>query len=222
MGELGELDKHLNLKLSPGNQLYGCEYAKIVCKFCKWHFFQRKEIDSHQLTKCPKRTFNCIHCGYSGTYEVVTKAHFSLCPKFPIPCPNCNKRYERQKLENHVNKECPLTPVACNFHVVGCTEKPAREDMASNLHKNLVSHASIHLSQHPNDASKCLPLVARCLGQLVADNQQFQESPQKFKMMVVAVIVLFVLINSGMLGLVALICVFAFVKRIWNYFKASE
>ena len=173
MGELGRLDKHLNLKPSPGNQLDGCKYAKIECKFCS-ECFQRKDIDSHQSTKCPKRTFDCIHCGYSKTCEVVTKQHFSLCPKFPMPCPHCKNKYERQNLENHVIKDCPLTPVACNFRIVGCTEKPTREDMASHLRKDLVSHASMlqnNLSQHPNDASKCLPLVARCLEQLVADNQ---------------------------------------------------
>ena len=181
VGELGELDKHLNLKPSPGNQLDGCEYAKIECKFCSERF-QRKDIDSHQLMKCPKRTFNCIHCGYIDTYEVVTKQHFSLCPKFPMPCPNCKNKYERQKLENHVNKVCPLTPVTCDFNVVGCTEKPAREDMASHLRKDLVSHASMlqnHLSQHPNDASKCLPLVARCLGQLVTENQDSHREQQR-------------------------------------------
>ena len=261
MGELGELDKHLNLKPSPGNQLYGCEYANIECKFCSERF-QRKEIDSHQLMKCPKRTFNCIHCGYIDTYEVVTKTHFSLCPKFPMPCSKCKNKYERQNFENHVNKECPLTAVPCDFRVVGCTEEPARENMDSHLRKDLVSHASMlqnHLSQHPNDASKYLPLVARCLGQLVTENQDShreqqrlsdslrgtqqefhavilnlrresqqnlrgteqtfqykvdelhktvkehtkqiksaQESHQKFKMMVVAVIVLFVLIAVGL------------------------
>ena len=221
VGELGELDKHLNLKPSPGKQLYGCEYAKIECKFCSERF-QRKDIDSHQSTKCPKRTFNCIHCGYINTYEVVTTEHFSLCPKFPMPCPNCKNKYERQKVENHVNKVCPLTTVACDFRIVGCTEKPTREDMASHLRKDLVSHASMlqnHLSQHPNDASKCLPLVACCLGQLVKDNQQIksgQESHQQ--LMVVAVIVLLVLIiiNSSILSMVALMGVFAFVN--WYYF----
>ena len=178
MGELGELDKHLNL---PGNQLDGCEYAKIECKFCSERF-QRKEIDNHQLTKCPKRTFNCIHCGYSDAYEVVTKTHFSLCPKFPMPCSKCKNKYERQNLDNHVNKECPLTPVACDFRVVGCTEEPARENMDSHLRKDLVSHASMlqnHLSQHPNDASKCLPLVARYLGQLVTENQDSHREQQR-------------------------------------------
>ena len=228
MGELGELDKHLNLKPSPGNQLYGCEYAKIECKFCSERF-QRKDIDSHQLTKCPKRTFNCTHCDYIDTYEVVTKTHFSLCPKFPMPCSKCKNKYERQNLENHVNKECPLTPVPCDFHVVGCTEEPARENMDSHLRKDLVSHASMlqnHLSQHPNDASKCLPLVARCLGQLITDNQEnlqeverkFQESHQKLfaLMVVVAVFLHFVLINSSMLGLVALMGVLAFVY--WHHY----
>ena len=181
MGELGELDNHLNLKPSPGKQLDGCEYAKIECKFCSERF-QRKDIDSHQLMKCPKRTFNCTHCDYIDTYEVVTKTHFSLCPKFPMPCSKCKNKYERQNLENHVNKECPLTPVPCDFHVVGCTEEPAREDMASHLRKDLVSHASMlqnHLSQHPNDASKCLPLVARCLGQLVTENQDSHKEQQR-------------------------------------------
>ena len=181
MGELGELDKHLNLKPSPGNQLDGCEYAKIECKFCS-ECFQRKEIDNHQLTKCAKRIVKCSYCGYINTYEVVTKTHFLLCPKYPIPCPHCKNKYERQNLENHVIKDCPLTPVACDFHVVGCTEKPAREDMASHLHKNLVSHASMlqnHLSQHPNDASKCLPLVARCLGKLVTENQDSHREQQR-------------------------------------------
>ena len=180
MGELGRLDKHLNLKPSPGKQLDGCKYAKIECKFCS-ECFQRKDIHSHQKTKCPKRTFNCTHCGYIDTYEVVTK-HFSLCPKFPMPCPNCKNKYERQKLENHLNKVCPLTPVACNFRIVGCTEKPTREDMASHLRKDLVSHASMlknNLSQHPNDASKYLPLVARCLGQLVTENQDSHKEQQR-------------------------------------------
>ena len=87
VGELRELEKHLNLQPSPETLLLGCQFLKVKCKYCV-HSFQRRYVGNHQTSKCCKRPFTCEHCNaYNSTYENVTKNHWPRCGFFPVACP---------------------------------------------------------------------------------------------------------------------------------------
>ena len=177
VGQLGQLDNHLNLDPPPEKQLKGCRFAEIKCKFCH-KLFLRQQLNTHQQRDCPKRPFKCKYCGHKDTHERGITDHVPMCPKHPMPCPNCQQPYERQTLEHHINEKCPLTPVPCDYHVVGCEVKLARQDMQDHIKKEMMTHVSLlqqHLKQHPQQSGDCLPLVASCLEQLMVSLQGLQE-----------------------------------------------
>ena len=53
-GELSQLENHLNLNPKPNDQMTGCSFAEIKCKYCS-KMFKRNEIDKHQSDVCTER-----------------------------------------------------------------------------------------------------------------------------------------------------------------------
>ena len=176
VGQLGQLDNHLNLDPPPEKQLKGCRFAEIKCKFCH-KLFLRQQLNNHQLRDCPKRPFKCKHCGHKDTHERGITDHVPMCPKHPMPCPNCQHTYERQTLEHHINEKCPRTLVVCDYQVVGCEVKPARQEMQDHIKKEVMTHVSLlqqHLKKHPQSGD-CLLLVTSCLERVMVNHQEIQE-----------------------------------------------
>ena len=138
VGELGELDKHLNENPSVGRQFTGCEFAEIECNDCG-RPFQRQHFKAHQLEQHP---FSCEYChGYESYHHDIVKNHWPVCGFRPVPCPNeCGVYPERQNLEHHISKDCPLTVVNCDFHYTGCEVQLPRKDIPAHLAENLVPH----------------------------------------------------------------------------------
>ena len=147
-GELGQLDSHLNLNTSLNNQLEGCMFAKIKCLYCS-EVYQRTEIVHHQNELCNKRPSTCEHCNsYESTYDDVIHNHWPVCG-YPVQCPNkCGTFPQRQHLDNHVDTECPLTIVECDFHYAGCEIALPRKDLPAHLRDSLIIHFSILATSH--------------------------------------------------------------------------
>ena len=74
----------------------------------------------------------------------MTKNHHHQCNKFPVTCPNkCQEApFERQKVENHVKVECPLTEVNCPLHYAGCEVRLPRKDMPEHM-RDTVTHLTL-------------------------------------------------------------------------------
>ena len=144
-GELGELDRHLNLNPELGRQLIGCDFADVACTHC-CERFQRRHVHAHQTDSCPQRPFSCDYCDdYISAYEDVVSNHWSVCRCYPVPCPNnCGVNPERQNVETHVNTECPLT---CDFRYTGCEVQLTRKDMLTHVAENLTTHTSLLTTQ---------------------------------------------------------------------------
>jgi len=149
-GELRELDRHLNINLKPelSGRLIGCEFAAVACTHC-CEYFQRRYVHAHQTDSCPQRPFSCDYCDdYGSVYEDVVTNHWPVCKCYPVPCPNkCGANPERQKVEKHVNTQCPLTTVNCDFHYTGCEVQAARRDMPTHLAESLTTHISLLTAQ---------------------------------------------------------------------------
>ena len=169
VGELGELERHLNKNPSTENQLKGCPYAVIKCKFCS-EFFKRLHITSHQSNYCTKREHTCHLCGYSGAYMYITKTHMQRCGHVPSQCPHCKKTFERQKLQDHIDNDCILAPISCTFKLVGCRKKSPRIKMAGHIHRNCIRHAKLlvkYAKEHQDhNVSQYLPMVTSCVDTL--------------------------------------------------------
>ena len=175
VGELGELDRHLNLQPPPEKLLVGCQFSEVDCTYCVQPF-QRRYVQAHQSDDCPKRPFACQHCNmYAATFEDVTQNHWPVCPFFPISCPNnCELVLQRQEVEHHMSRDCPLTLVLCDFHVVSCQAHLTRRDMPSHISENLTGHMSLlqaHMMTHPGEnMATYLWLMVGSIQKVVLDN----------------------------------------------------
>ena len=75
--------------------------------------YLRKNRYTH-LVECPRRKVRCQYCNVITEYNLA-KQHLEQCPKLPLPCPNeCTEdRMPRESMEEH-RKACPLEPVGCS------------------------------------------------------------------------------------------------------------
>ena len=174
-GELGELDRHLNLQPPSEKRFVGCLFSEVDCSFCS-HPFQRRYVQTHQSEDCPSRPYTCQHCNeYSAVFDDVTIKHWPLCAFFPLSCPNsCEMVLQRRELENHVEKDCLLTPIDCDFSLVGCKARLARKDMPSHVSRDLSAHMPLlqmYVAAHPGDTVILMPLLVGSMQKLVIDNE---------------------------------------------------
>ena len=149
VGELGELENHLNSNPSQDEQLEGCQYTQVKCLHCS-EPFRRSDVDLHQNDQCLKRPFSCEHCkDYDASYEDVTTNHWPVCGSCPVQCPNkcSNETIERQDLNSHLANDCPLAVVDCDFKGVGCEVRLPRKDLSTHLNEGLVAHVSLQTRQ---------------------------------------------------------------------------
>ena len=143
-GELGQLDKHLNLNPDQDKQEIGCAYTKVKCLHCS-ELYQRRSIKCHQISKCLLRPFSCEMCKeFKSTYDDVVKNHAPLCKCRPVECPNtCGNTLQHQELEEHLSSTCPLSMVECEFSHAGCDVKMHRKDLPSHISESMVTHMSL-------------------------------------------------------------------------------
>ena len=184
-GELGELDRHLNLQPPSEKRFVGCLFSEVDCSFCS-HPFQRRYIQTHQSEDCPSRPYTCQHCNeYSAAFEDVMTKHWPLCAFFPLSCPNsCEMVLQRRELENHLEKDCLLTPIDCTFSLVGCKTRLARKDMPSHVSRDLSAHMSLlqtYVAAHPGDTVILMPLLVGSMQKLVIDNESLRNENSVLK-----------------------------------------
>ena len=178
-GELGELERHLNLNPELSKQLVGCAFATVACAHCR-EYFQRRHVHGHESESCPQRPFSCDYCeDYGSGYEDVVNNHWPLCKCYPVPCPNeCGACPERQNVETHVNTVCPLTVVNCDFHYAGCEVQLVRKDMPAHLAEGLVTHLSV-LALHNQQLTQLTIQQKKSLEELEKENEVLKEKVNK-------------------------------------------
>ena len=95
IGELGELDGHLNLNPDLGKQLNGCEFATVACTHC-CEYFQRCHVHAHE-SECPKQASNCQEVEKEKQGQASAIAELQKCSE---AC-----RHEIEALKQRVNKD---------------------------------------------------------------------------------------------------------------------
>ena len=144
-GAIGTLDNHIAT----------CQFALVPCpnkceddKGAGQLYLMRRDLDKHLKTKCPKRAYECQHCGEKGTYASITEDHDKVCNKKIIPCPNktsgCPLSMERGKTKQHVRSVCDYTEVACAYESLGCGVRMLRKDIKKHQENDDKVH--LHLS----------------------------------------------------------------------------
>ena len=145
-GTIGTLDYHI----------VTCQFALVPCpNKCeddkgagKLHLM-RKDLDDHLKTKCPKRAYECQHCGEKGTYANITEDHDKVCDKKIVPCPNkgsgCPLSMERGKTKQHVRSVCDYTEVACAYESLGCGVRMLKKDAEKHKREAREKHMDLAL-----------------------------------------------------------------------------
>ena len=154
-GELGQLDKHLNLNPDKDEQEIGCAYTRVKCLHCS-ELYQRCSIKYHKTSECLLRPFSCEMCNeFKSTYDDVTKNHAPSCKCRPVECPNrCGNTLQHQELEEHLSSVCPLSMVECEFSHAGCDVKMHRKDLPSHLSESVVTHMSLLARENERQSSQ--------------------------------------------------------------------
>ena len=144
-GDLAELAGHLNI----GNRINGCLYVEVACFYKCSVKIKRHLLEDHEKKTCPRRPYSCEYCWAKSTYSEITNFHYKQCRNYPIPCPNkCGQKIIRPQLDHHIQAICPMQPVVCEYHWIGCNVQPKREDVAK--------HCSTHVAEHNTlIADKC-------------------------------------------------------------------
>ena len=131
VGELGELDNHLK----PGSVEGQCHFVDVECPLQCDQRVKRRDLNHHKSKQCAKRPFSCIYCGYKSTHEKVVNDHWPKCQHYPKVCPNnCSTtKIQHRFLKRHLQEECPLENVPCEFSFAGYSTKIKRKSMKQHL-----------------------------------------------------------------------------------------
>ena len=166
VGDLGEIDVHLNQSPVLRYQTNGCHFIYIQCCYCSKKI-QRNQICDH-FSVCPKRPYKCEYCqGYDSFFEDVSCNHWPICDFYPIICPNdCSECIPRHSVHVHVVKYCSMTVIECEFKQFGCTAKFTRRDMSSHMKNSVAAHES-------------LVMMTKLFSQLKKNNREIRELETK-------------------------------------------
>ena len=147
-GELGSLEQHLNTNSSAGE----CGYVDVDCPYACGERVQRRSLEEHKSQRCPLRPFTCQICNHKATHQKVTKEHWPVCEKYPLPCPNeCGEEeIERQHLKGHLEQTCPLEVIQCDLSYAGCRAQLQRRLMSAHMKEGMEAHLSLLSLVVPN------------------------------------------------------------------------
>lgn len=135
-GKLGGLDHHLSLGHVEGQ----CRFVTVKCPLKCDKRIQRSKLEEHQSSECTKRPVTCKYCGI--TYEAAqNEDHKQNCQRFPEKCPNeCSEEVERRFLQRHIEEDCPLQEIECEYAYAGCYARVERRMMQSHLDESVHTH----------------------------------------------------------------------------------
>ena len=150
-GELGSLRKHLD----PSSAVFsgsasgppgGCQYEVVSCSVGCGERIQRRLLSFHEGEQCPRRPVTCSFCGkYKSFHFDVVHNHHLVCESYPVSCLNeCGVGVQpRSEMKKHVENECPLQLLECDFRYAGCRTKLKREDFDRHMSEKWKEHISL-------------------------------------------------------------------------------
>lgn len=155
--------KTLKTHLNPHNldDSKSCGWIQMQCHLCSKHV-PRNIIQRHLAESCTQRRYQCQYCvDFKSTFDDVMKNHRPVCKFSPIICPNtCGESVMKVDLESHVNNDCPLTVVSCEFRTFGCTTKMRRQNIPQHMNdRSAYMKSSVHGLLSNSGHTDCQPLI---------------------------------------------------------------
>lgn len=180
-GELGKMQEHLRASEEPSLVQY-CKFEVMECSQGCAERYQRRFMTQHQKNTCPCRPYICTYCEYESIYEDVRTQHWPVCPNYPVKCPNkCSgETLPRRELEKHIENECPLEKVECEFGYAGCKARVLRKDMTAHVEGSFLQHLSL-LSKVSTSLLQSNHAKDRQIAQLRKDNKALKHKIEDLK-----------------------------------------
>ena len=128
-GKLLEGEKHLK----------ECGSFLITCPLGCEDVMKRCEMNDHLKTYCLFREINCEFCELSITCKNLTE-HVSTCPAYSVVC-ECRRIMRRDKVKEHIDKDCRLTELECPYAKYGCkVGKIPRKELVAHKEDFYIEH----------------------------------------------------------------------------------
>lgn len=141
-GKLGDLDGHLQWGEYDQNDVLSCRYLPVPCSKKCSKLIPRRDMDVHANVDCTLRMKQCV-CGKTDLAENIDDEHAANeCVMRAVDCPNkCKMPGLRYKnLQQHMESQCPLRMVNCEYENIGCD--------GWFQHKDLQAHNDTHIQEH--------------------------------------------------------------------------
>ena len=122
----------------------------------------RRDLPDHQEKVCPKRDYQCEHCGKKGTYAHITQAHDKTCEKKPISCPECQDTMLQGTKRKHLEEECEAAELPCKYIALGCGAKMKRRDKAAH-EQDSKTHLQMAIETINKMKQKEESVIVKCL-----------------------------------------------------------
>lgn len=164
----GDTNTHLPGHLRESQRETEHQDTKTHCKYHCGFTDNKTSVAKHEEKSCPMRPYNCQYCQYQNNYKDVTELHQRTCLRFPVQCPySCGAKMTRYDLVSHIEKDCTLVPVECQFSWAGCNE-------SSLTRSQLTTHSQTHQAQH-------LSLLAEACSSLSKDNKELKDKHKELE-----------------------------------------
>lgn len=122
-----------------------CDFDLIGCDFegCMKRV-ERRNIKDHKLS-CPKRPVQCELCWKRFPPSTDLTEHKSVCPRRGVTCPNaeCGEEIEFEDLEEH-RAECLMEEIDCTLKpLMGCSFRCLRQHMVTHVNDTSIHFAGL-------------------------------------------------------------------------------
>lgn len=146
-----------------------CQFQKVLCPNNCGAMLLRGRIEEHRFMECKNEMSTCEYCGMEDSYNHIHRVHHRMCPTAPVECPNkCNMSgIARSEILSHLEGECPLRLVSCDYRHVGCEEQIVYADVTQH---NLESY-----QRHLDLMAEKLEFVSNENGELRKENDHLRE-----------------------------------------------
>ena len=129
--------------------LSSCPLQSVECSNGCGVKVLRRQLEGHLMRDCLKRQVPCEYCKKVSSFEEIMGSHLGVCGHVPLDCPNkCSgQKILRQDLPDHIEKNCPLHVIGCEFSHVGCTARFSRRDREDHIALSQAAHLSLVMAR---------------------------------------------------------------------------
>lgn len=142
--------------------LKSCEFRATPCLFMSSGcpvVTPHRDKEGH-ADQCEYRPVTCTHCSQQQTFRSLKSHEETECPRVVVQCPNScgSEPCPRQKMEIHIEKECPKRPQVCKYQTMGCVFTGEEADLLRHTEVSWDNHAYLtaqHSHQVALDTAGC-------------------------------------------------------------------